>query len=92
MTGHGHVTPNPDGWKARCGGPAICAVCAGEAAGLPRVVRYDRAVLVDVLVYHWRTDNSGCGCGWAELGRSHAEHVASVYEASILARGGQART
>lgn len=31
-TGHGHVRPRPDGVKARCGGPAICAVCAKEAA------------------------------------------------------------
>jgi hypothetical protein len=28
--GHGHVTPNPDGSKARCGGPAMCDVCRGE--------------------------------------------------------------
>ena len=27
---HGHVTPNPDGSVARCGGPAICSVCALE--------------------------------------------------------------
>ena len=44
---------------------------------------YDRAVLVDCLVYHWRTQTSGCGCGWAELGKSHAEHVATVYEESV---------
>jgi hypothetical protein len=31
MSGHGHVTPNPDGSKARCGGPAICRECAIEA-------------------------------------------------------------
>lgn len=31
-------------------------------------VTYDRRVLVDVLVYHWRTQTSGCGCGWAVLG------------------------
>ena len=47
---------------------------------------YDRAVLVDVLVYHWRTNTSGCGCGWGVLGASHAEHVADVYEESIRAR------
>ena len=32
MSGHGHVNPNPDGSKARCGGPAICSVCALELA------------------------------------------------------------
>lgn len=30
MSGHGWVTPNEDGSKARCGGPAICAVCWRE--------------------------------------------------------------
>lgn len=29
---HGHVTPRPDGNKARCGGPRICRVCALELA------------------------------------------------------------
>lgn len=36
MRGHGHVIPNPDGSKARCGGPAICKTCAREAARLPK--------------------------------------------------------
>lgn len=49
-------------------------------------VAYDRAVLVDVLVYHYRRNYSSCGCGWAELGKSHPEHVAIVYEESITAR------
>lgn len=31
MSGHGHVTPNADGSKARCGGPAICRECQAEA-------------------------------------------------------------
>lgn len=31
MSGHGWVTPNPDGTKARCGGPALCPECAVEA-------------------------------------------------------------
>lgn len=30
MSGHGHVVPNANGLKARCGGPAICSVCALE--------------------------------------------------------------
>jgi hypothetical protein len=44
---------------------------------------YDREVLIEVLVYHYRKDMEGCGCGWAELGRSHPEHVADVYQASV---------
>lgn len=31
-TGHGHVWPRPDGLKARCGGPVLCAECARDAA------------------------------------------------------------
>jgi hypothetical protein len=31
-TGHGHVWPRPDGHKARCGGPALCAECARDYA------------------------------------------------------------
>jgi len=30
MSGHGHVTPNADGVKARCGGPHLCGDCARE--------------------------------------------------------------
>jgi len=51
--GHGHVTPNPDGTLARCGGPGICNECSVELAAkkhvLPsfgtRGVRWDDAVL-----------------------------------------------
>lgn len=28
---HGHVTPNTDGSKARCGGPGVCTECSLEA-------------------------------------------------------------
>ena len=31
-TSHGHVIPNPDGSKARCGGPTVCSACALEFA------------------------------------------------------------
>jgi hypothetical protein len=37
--GHGHVTPRPDGAKARCGGPALCHECARELAETGRPVR-----------------------------------------------------
>lgn len=30
--GHGHVIPNKDGSKARCGGPSICPECSAEFA------------------------------------------------------------
>jgi hypothetical protein len=57
-------------------------------------VPYDRAVLVETLVYHYaerKSISQACGCGWGSrpehLGLSHPEHVADVYEASMLARG-----
>lgn len=31
-SGHGHVVARLDGVRARCGGPSICRVCAGEKA------------------------------------------------------------
>lgn len=31
-SGHGHVQARPDGQQARCGGPAICAICKSEQA------------------------------------------------------------
>jgi hypothetical protein len=47
---------------------------------------YVRDVLIEVLVYHQRTDATYCACGWSVLGASHAEHVADVYEDSVTAR------
>lgn len=32
MSGHGHVTPNKNGFLARCGGPGLCSACNREAA------------------------------------------------------------
>lgn len=31
VSGHGHVTPNENGSRARCGGPGICPQCSIEA-------------------------------------------------------------
>lgn len=31
-SGHGHVWPRPDGAKARCGGPGLCAQCSRDQA------------------------------------------------------------
>jgi hypothetical protein len=35
-SGHGHVRPRPDGFRARCGGPGICGQCSREASQGPR--------------------------------------------------------
>lgn len=45
---------------------------------MPALV-YNRTLLIDVLIYHQRTED-GCACGWARLGGSFAAHVADVYE------------
>lgn len=34
-TGHGHVFSRPDGVRARCGGPGICAECSRDARSTP---------------------------------------------------------
>jgi hypothetical protein len=52
-----------------------------------KAVRYDRDVLTTVFVYHYRKEDSSCGCGWGEdprqKGLSHPEHVADMYEQAI---------
>jgi hypothetical protein len=42
----------------------------------------------EVLVVHQRRNASSCLCGWAELGRSHANHQAdALREAGLLVEG-----
>jgi len=45
MTGHGHVVPNADGRRFRCGGPGICTVCSKEAAADWQRMRTERDAL-----------------------------------------------
>lgn len=40
----------------------------------------ERERLIEVLIYHQRRDIGSCLCGWAELGKSHAEHVVNIFE------------
>lgn len=47
-------------------------------------IPYDRPTLVEILVYHYRREDSGCGCGWHDLGKSWPEHIATVYEEKVL--------
>jgi hypothetical protein len=42
---------------------------------------------VDVLVAHQRRDIRSCGCGWDDLGKSHAEHVAAALASARALRG-----
>ena len=40
---HGHVTPNPDGSKARCGGPGMCFECSKEALAIGQKINSELA-------------------------------------------------
>ena len=66
--------------------PCDCEVPALIVMWAESALRYDRDVLVDILIYHTRRDIKGCRCGWAELGRSWPEHVATVYEEAVNAK------
>ncbi len=46
----------------------------------------ERARLVEVITYHWMRQDASCGCGWAELGKSHPEHVVEVFMFEEVAR------
>ncbi len=50
------------------------------ADGLSRHIRDVAALLIE----HARYDIRGCHCGWAELGKSHAVHVAKELDAAGL--------
>jgi len=56
------------------------------------MTQYRRDMLVSTLIYHQRTDKSGCICGWGKLpehlGRFHADHVADVYEVAVVEAAG----
>lgn len=60
-TGHGHVTPRPDGVKARCGGPGLCNQCSRELAAsdwdkpLPTVVSPGLAPIDRTPSTFWQT-------------------------------------
>lgn len=61
----------------------LLAALAVEGHNNNASLPYDREKLMDAVVYHWRDDIKGCGCGWSKLGASHAAHVADVYEESV---------
>jgi len=51
-----------------------------------------RALLVQVLVFHQRADYpptvGACACGWRVLGASHAEHVVDVFDEVLAFEAG----
>lgn len=71
MNGHGHVTPNSDGSKARCGGPTLCRVCAAEV-GSKGTGKGARVLVCGSRDY---TDRDAI---WIALDTLHATHGISV--------------
>lgn len=86
MGGHGHVTPRPDGAKARCGGPGLCAVCSREQAALrgkpEPLITLERIVCpVD-------------GCGWLHTRippMVEPDALASVFGVGVMSAVAKAR-
>jgi hypothetical protein len=56
--GHGHVYPEPEGRKARCGGPAICRKCA-----------IDLARWMNILLARWMDSPSPRTCAQQDASR-----------------------
>ena len=46
----------------------------------------ERAILIEVITYHYMDKNASCGCGWAELGKSQPAHVVDVFEQELQFR------
>ena len=49
-----------------------------------------RDVLLLTLTYHQRYAAGACACGWSAWGDSYPDHVADVFEESLLAHVGYA--
>jgi hypothetical protein len=51
--GHGHVWERPDGMRARCGGPAVCAECSSDAMRLKEAALFTDPIDVAILL-RWK--------------------------------------
>ena len=72
--GHGHVTPNPNGLRARCRGPAICSACAREKAAFD-------AKQSPYRVFH---DSRG---SWFVFAKRDGDRVSTLYEGESRHKG-----
>jgi hypothetical protein len=86
MSGHGHVTPNPDGSKARCGGPGLCRQCSQELYAQQPVNALKAHVSIsDAEFDAWLKENSGQFRHWL------AKDVAREAFKAGMRKGAQAR-
>jgi hypothetical protein len=68
--GHGHVNPRPDGLRARCGGPALCSVCAHEVAAREAMAELQKQLAAHARQPPPRED------AWIQLARAEAQRDA----------------
>lgn len=80
MSGHGHVKPNPDGSKARCGGPALCSECARELAEAGQPARTGLSLALNCEDWDVPADSQAIETG----GRAATRYV-TVYGAEVPA-------
>lgn len=83
-SGHGHAFPRPDGAKAKCGGPVICAVCAVDLvrlkAGAPSMTkpRISRTVCWSGVGFEWICRSHGA-TGFGSTPREAYDRWKAVY-------------
>lgn len=85
--GHGHVTPNADGSRARCGGPKLCDVCQRELAALRETLpakpyvgerRETRVEIFERALREIHRAGSGANPGWQAERAGEALRAAGV--------------
>lgn len=86
---HGHVLPNPNGLLARCGGPALCTICARELGSLSLeelkayVERKERDSIMSVRAKFKCTANDAGNIElWPVVGGSNNAENDAFYEAT----------
>lgn len=77
---HGHVTPRPDGQRARCGGPGICPVCSVEQA---EKLSESKAVAKDDIVLRF-TIGSGAEGFFLRVASRHGHESAKALADGLL--------
>ena len=75
--GHGHVTPNEDGSKARCGGPSFCKECKKEYMGIPKNLRGE---IIKLSLHTYEGKQSWSSVSPHVLNSDQERRIAEVYK------------
>lgn len=86
--GHGHVIPNLDGSKARCGGPGICEVCNKERADLEALDAQATAFVQSCFPPN-TTKGNGLAFGARDYAAEWRSHISYIVNQAIIAAQGQ---